>query len=177
MFCKLDCSQAYHCLQLADQMTVELLAFNVASRTFAYGRLAQCLSRTLSVFSSVMREYIDPVIKADQYTQYVDVIGIAVNTTEQLINNIRAVFKCIRKAGLKLTIAKRHFGVTKVEFLGCTITADGLALLDHKVTNFLSKVRLPKSKKEFQNNTGFGNYYRSYLRRLSQQNSLACTNS
>ena len=41
LFCKLDCSQAYHCLQMADQQSVELLAFNFASRTFAYRRLAQ----------------------------------------------------------------------------------------------------------------------------------------
>ena len=35
LFCKLDCSQAYHCLQMADQRSVEMLAFNFASRTFA----------------------------------------------------------------------------------------------------------------------------------------------
>ena len=118
LFCKLDCSQAYHCLQMADQRSVELLAFNFASRTFAYRRLAQGLSRALSAFSSFMREYLDSVIKADQCAQYVDDIGIAANTTEQLIKDIRAVFKCIREAGLKLTIEKRHFGVTQIEFLG-----------------------------------------------------------
>ena len=40
LFCKLDCSQAYHCLQMADQRSVEMLALNFASRTFAYKRLA-----------------------------------------------------------------------------------------------------------------------------------------
>ena len=44
LFCQLDCSQAYHCLQMADQRSVEKLAFNFASRTFAYKRLAQGLS-------------------------------------------------------------------------------------------------------------------------------------
>ena len=34
LFCKLDCSQAYHCLQMADQQSIELLAFNFASRLF-----------------------------------------------------------------------------------------------------------------------------------------------
>ena len=34
LFCKLDRSQAYHCLQMADQRSVEMLAFNFASRTF-----------------------------------------------------------------------------------------------------------------------------------------------
>ena len=101
LFCKLDGSQAYHCLQMADQKSVELLAFNFASRTFANRRLAQGLSRALSAFSSFMREYLDLVIKADQCAQYVDDIGIAANTTEQLIKNIRVVFKCIREIRIK----------------------------------------------------------------------------
>ena len=84
VFCKLDCSQAYHCLQMADQRSVEMLAFNFASRTFAYKRLAQGLSRSVSAFSSFMREYLDPVVKADQCVQYVDDIGIAANNATDL---------------------------------------------------------------------------------------------
>ena len=88
LFCKLDCSQAYHCLQMADQRSIEMLAFNFASRTFAYRRLAQGLSRALSAFSSFMREYLDKVIKADQCAQYVDDIGIAHTTYQQLTSDL-----------------------------------------------------------------------------------------
>ena len=56
LFCKLDCSQAYQCLQMADPLSVEMLAFNFASKTFAYKRLAQGLSRPVSAFLSFMRE-------------------------------------------------------------------------------------------------------------------------
>ena len=97
LFCKLDCSQAYHCLQMADQQSVEMLAFNFASRTFACKRLAQGLSRSVSAFSSFMREYLDPVVKAYQCAQYIDDIGIAANNATDLTRNIRAVFKCIRR--------------------------------------------------------------------------------
>ena len=97
LFCKLDCSQAFHCLQMADQRSIEMLAFNLASRTFAYRRLAQGLSRALSAFFSFMREYIDKVIKADQYAQYVDDVGIAANDAEQLINHLRPLSNAFRK--------------------------------------------------------------------------------
>ena len=50
-FAKLDCSQAYHVLQMADPLSVQLLSFNFLSRTFAYLRLAQGLSRSVSAFS------------------------------------------------------------------------------------------------------------------------------
>ena len=169
LFCKLDCSQAYHCLQMADQRSIEMLAFNFASRTFAYKRLAQGLSSALSAFSSFMREYLDKVIKADQCAQYVDDIGIAANSVTQLIRNIRAVFECIRQAGLKLSIDKCHFGVTEVEFLGRTITPQGIAPQDHKIQKFLANVRFPKSKKQVQRYIGFVNYYRNYIPRLSEK--------
>ena len=67
---------------MADQQSIELLAFNFASKTLAYRRLAQGLSRSLTAFSSFIRKYLDPVIKADQCAQYFDDIGIAAKTTE-----------------------------------------------------------------------------------------------
>ena len=169
LFCKLDCSQAYHCLQMADQRSVEMLAFNFASRTFAYKRLAQGSSRSVSAFSSFMREYLDPVVKADQCAQYVDDIGIAANNAMDLTRNIRAVFKCIRQAGLKLTIEKCHFGARQVEFLGRTISPEGISPQTRKIQNFLAKLRFPKSKKALQRYLGFVNYYRNYIPRMDEK--------
>ena len=111
LFFKLDCSQAYHYLQMPNQQSIELLAFNFASRTFAYRRLAQGLSRSVSAFSIFTRKYLDPVIKTDQCAQHVDDVGTAAFNPQQLIKNLRAVFQCLRKVGLKLSIAKCRFGV------------------------------------------------------------------
>ena len=146
-FCKLDCSQAYHCLPMADQRSIEMLAFKFASRTFAYRRLAQGLSRALSAFSTFMQEYLDKVIKADQCAQYVDDIGIAANDANHLITNLKATFECIRKAGLKLTMHKCHSGATEIEFLGRTITPEGVKPQKERITNFLEQTKFPKSKK------------------------------
>ena len=169
LFCKLDCSQKYHCLQMADQRSVEMLAFNSASRTFAYEKLAQGLSRSVSVFSSFMREYLDPVVKADESAQYVDDIGIAANNATDLTRNIPAVFKCIRQAGLQLTIEKCHFGVRQFEFLGRTIPPEGISPQARKIHNFLDKFRFPKSKKELQRYLGFVNYFRNFIRRVAEK--------
>ena len=82
-----------------------------------------------------------------------DDIGIAANSVTHLTRNIRAVFECIRQAGLKLSLDKCHFGVTKVEFLGRTITPQGIAPQDHKIQKFI----------------GFVIYYRNYIPRLSEK--------
>ena len=169
LFCKQDCSQAYHCLQMADQRSVEMLAFNFASRTFHYKRLAQGLSRSVSVFSSFMREYLEPLVKADQCAQYVDDIGNAANNATDLTRNIRADCKCIRPAGLKLTTEKCHFGVRQVEFLRRSISPEGISPQARKIQNFLDKLRFTKSKKALQRYLGFVNYYRNFIPRMAER--------
>ena len=97
LFCKRFCSHAYHCLQMAEQRSVEMLAFNFASRTSAYKGLAQGLSLFLSAFSSVMREYLDPVVKAGHCDQYVDGIGIATNVARDSSRNVLAASSVFAK--------------------------------------------------------------------------------
>ena len=109
-----------------------------------------------------MPEYLDPVVKVDQRAQYVDDIGIAANNATDLIRNIRAVFRCIRQAGLKLTTEKCHFGLSQVEFLGRTFSPEGISTQARKIQTFLNKLRFPKSKKALQRYLGFVNYNRNY---------------
>ena len=98
-----------------------------------------------------------------------DDIGIAANNATDLIRNIRALLKCIRCAGLKVTIAKCHFGVRQVEFLGRTILSEGVSPQSHKLQKFPSKLRFPKSKKSLQRYLGFVNYYKNYFPRMVEK--------
>ena len=159
---------------MADQRSAEMLAFDFASRLLAHKRFAQGISTCLSAFSSLMREYLDPVVKADQCAQYVDDIGVAANNATDLTQNIRAVFKGIHQAGLKLTIDNSQFGVRQVEFLGGTISPEGIWTQARKIQNFLDKSILPKSKKALQRYLGFLNYYRNYVPRMAEEFNLFC---
>ena len=134
---------------MADQRSIEMLAFNFASRTFAYRRLAQGLCRSLSAFSCFMREYLDKVIKADQCAQYVDDIGIAANDADHLITNLRATFKCIQEAGLKLTMHKCHFGAKEIDFLGRTITPTRRQTPETECAKLYRKNQIPEVEKGF----------------------------
>ena len=66
-------------------------------------------------------------------------------------------------------MSKCHFGVKQVVFVGRTITPEGVAPQADEVKDFLSKLRLPKSKKAPQRYIGFLNYYRNYILRLPER--------
>ena len=120
-----------------------MLVFNFANCTFAYRHLAE----GLSAFSSFI-QYLDKVIKADQCAQYVDDIGITANDADPLIANLRAAFKCIQEAGLKLTMDKCHFGATKIDFLGRTLAPQGVKPKT-KMYRTSSKKQLREVEKRF----------------------------
>ena len=108
-----------------------------------------------------MREYLDPVVKGDQCAQYVDDIGIAADVATDHTRNIGAVFKCIRQAGLQLTIEKCQFGLRQIEFLSRINSSEGVSAQSHKIQNFLSKLRFPKPKKALHRYLRFVRYYRN----------------
>ena len=133
---------------MADQESIELLAFNFLIRTFAYRRLAQGLSRSLSSFSSFLREYLNPVLKGDQCAQYVDAIGIAANTPQQLIKKLRAVFQCLWKTGLKLSLANCQFELQEVDFVGRAMATRDIAPLKQKISKFLETLTSSKNSRK-----------------------------
>ena len=168
IFCKLDCSQAYHCVQMADPLSVQLLAFNFASRTMAYQRLARGLNRSVTGFTAFVRNYLEPCLSANICTQLMDDIGSGAESVEQLIPNLRPIFKCLRRSGLKLSPEKCVFGSEKVSFLGNVITKEGLRPEKDKIENFLRNLEIPKSVKQVKRLIGFIQFFRSFIPNLNE---------
>ena len=111
-FCKLDCSQAYHCVQMAVDLSVQILALNFASRTFAYNCLAQGLNKYVTGFSSFIKHYLDPCFAANVCTHFMDDFAAGVNNFDEMIPALRKIFDCLRESGLKVSAHKCEFGLT-----------------------------------------------------------------
>ena len=90
LFCKLDCSEAYHCVQMAEDLSVRLLAYNFASRTFTYNCLAQGFDKSVTVFSSLVKPYLDPCL-ANVCTQFMEDIAAGVSIFDELIPVLRKI--------------------------------------------------------------------------------------
>ena len=169
LFTKLDCSQAYHCVQMADDLSVQFLAFNFGSRTYAYKCLAQRLSKSVTGFSSFIRHYLDPCLAADLCTQFMDDIGSAVNNFDQLIPTLSKVFECVRKSGLKLSPNKCEIGTQRMKFLGNIITPAGISPEQEKTSTFLKKIKMPQTVKQIKRPIGFVQFFRNYMPSLGEE--------
>ena len=169
LFTKLDCSQAYHCVQMADDTSVQLLAFNFSSRTYAYKCLAQGLSKSVTGFSSFIRHYLDPCLAAGICTQFMDDIGSAVTEFSQLLPSLRKIFDCVRRSGLKLSPEKCEIASQSIKFLGSTFTNEGISPQAEKIRKFLKKITMPRTTKQVKRLIGFAQFFRNFIPNLGEK--------
>ena len=89
LFAKFDCSQAHHCVQIADDVSMQLREINLASRTYAYKYFAQGLNNSVTGFSSFIRHYFYRCLASGNCTRFMDDIGNAATNFEQLVQIYR----------------------------------------------------------------------------------------
>ena len=168
LFCKLDCSQAYHSVQMADDFSIQLLAFNFASRTFAYNCLAQGLNKSVTGFSSFVKHFLDPCLAANLCTQFKDDIAAGLNNFDEMIPALRKNFDRLRESGLKPSAHKCEFGTTKNDYLGSKITPKGISPESAKIEKILGQMRMPNTVKKVKRLIGFVQFFRNFIPILGQ---------
>ena len=140
LFCQLDFSQAYHCFQMADDISVQLLAFNFASRTFAHNCLAQGLNKSVTGFSSFVKQYRDSCLAAKVCTKIMHDIAAGVNNFDEKIPALKKTSDCFRESDLKFSAHMCEFGTTKIDYLCCTFIGKKFHPTVRKVKKFWDRI-------------------------------------
>ena len=122
---------------MADERSVQLLAFNFASRTFAYVCSAQGMNESVTGFSSFVKHYLDPCLVANVCMHFMNDIAAAVSNFDEMIPALRKIFHCLRESALKVSAHKCKFGTTKIDYLGSTITPKGISPRSAKLEKVL----------------------------------------
>ena len=104
---------------------------------------------------------------------YLDDIIICGKTFEEHLFNLRAVFECLKQAGLKLQPTKCAFARKKVEFLGHIVSEDGIATDPAKIEKVANWPE-PTSTKEVQQFLGLASYYRQFIKDFSMYAKPLC---
>ena len=168
-FTKRDCSQAYHCVQMADDTSIQLFAFIFSSSTYTYKCLAQGLSKSVTVFSSFIRHYLDHCLAACICTQFMEDIGSAVTEFSHLLPILRKIFDCIRRSRLKLSPEKFKIASQSIKLLGSTITNEAISSQAEKIKQFLKKITMPRTTKLVKRLIGFAQVFRNFIPNLGEK--------
>lgn len=108
------------------------------------------------------QRHIDNVLRGLPVFPFVDDILVASNTEEEHRKDLEEVFKRLRKSELQLNVAKCVFGQTTLDFLGYTISAEGIKPTDEK-TKAITSYPLPDTIQQLRRFLGMMNFYRGNI--------------
>ena len=161
-FSTLDLRSGYFQVSM-DPDSREKTTFVVESGTYEFLVMPFGLSRAPATFSLLMSKVLKGLPFA---TAYLDII-IWSKTEEEHLLHLQTVFQRLESAGLRLKREKCHFFREEIEYLGHTVTPEGIRPCDDKV-KVVQELQPPTTVREVKGLIGFASYYRRYVPNFSK---------
>ena len=157
-FSKLDLSHAYQQIELEEESR-EYTIINTHKGLFRYNRLPFGIASAPSIFQRVMDTLLQGI---PGVCVYIDDILVAGSTEEEHLARLSEVLKRLAESGMRLKQEKCSFLLSSVEYLGHTISKEGLKTSDSKV-KAISNAQAPSNVSELRSFIGLVNYYGKFL--------------
>ena len=93
---------------------------------------------------------------------YIDDIVIWSSTLSEHLKHLSTIFERLRKAGLKVHPGKCVFATDKIDFLGHSVSAEGLSPQDEKVAG-VRELPAPVDISSLRSALGLLSYYRKFV--------------
>ena len=88
-----------------------------------------------------------------------DLLILSCSTFEDHVDKLGKVLQSLQDKGLRINVSKSTFATDKIEYLGYTLTRDGIKPLAEKVTDILT-LQPPSNVKQLGRVLGIIQYYR-----------------
>jgi hypothetical protein len=162
MFSKLDLKKGYYQISVAKE-DVSKTAVTTPFGLFEFVRMPFGLRNAGQSFQRLM----DSIIAdQDAVFAYLDDVLVA-SAPDQHEQALRCVLQKLRDQGLVLNFEKCEFGRDQVQFLGHTVSAEGVVpLVDH--VQAVKQFPQPTTRQELQRFLGLINFYRRFLPAAAQ---------
>ncbi|CAG5101553.1 Oidioi.mRNA.OKI2018_I69.YSR.g17203.t1.cds [Oikopleura dioica] len=155
---QIDCHRGYWQIQTAAEDSHKL-AFSFNNKHYAAQRMLYGVSTAPSAFSRIMQKLLDhPSILL-----YLDDIICIDNSFEKHLETLEFIFKTCVNNGLLLSPKKCFLCRTEADFLGYSISKDGVRPTD-KHLETIKNLKAPKSKSEVKRLLGVFNYNIKFIR-------------
>ena len=167
-FSTLDAKSGYWTISLNKRSHL-LTAFNTPFRKYCL----VCLPFGLSVSSEIICEHVDRGLSGIPGTfPCVDDAKVQRSTEKRHdIHLLETIQKAQKKWGLKINPDMCNIKKTKIEYLGCIVTPDGVRSCPKKV-KAISNLEPPKDQQELQSFLGSINFLSTFIPNLAQKTYL-----
>ncbi|CAB1096809.1 unnamed protein product [Ectocarpus sp. CCAP 1310/34] len=159
-----DMKSSFHQITV-HRDTIPLTAFVTSFGLFAWLKMPQGSSAASGWFCKVVKEVIKNLRGVASYLDDLIVFDV---TPATHVGTMRALFERLRAHNLKLTPPKATIGATEADFLGHTISPDGVRPNGAKVSA-LTKMPMPKDVKQLRSVLGGLSYYRKFLPNMAKR--------
>jgi len=163
-FTSLDLMKGYHQVKMAEG-SKDKTAFTCHQGLFQYRRMPFGLTNAPATFQRLMATLFAGKEWSFVFV-YLDDLLIVSKTITEHVEHLKKVFKKLEEANLKLKPKKCRFAQQRIEYLGHTLTAEGVCPNDGKVQAVREFPR-PQTVKEVKSFLGLVNYYRRHLHNLA----------
>lgn len=144
----------------------EITAFLHRGRNYQFKVLPFGLVNSVAEFQKILDKVLGPEILTFTAT-YVDDIHITSTSFEEHIRHLRTIFRKFAEHNVKINIHKSQFLREQITFLGHIISEKGIGMDPEKIKT-IQEFQAPRNQKQVRTFLGFINFYRKYIRDLSQ---------
>ena len=157
IYSNLDLRSAFHQVKLSED-SKQYTAFSVNFKKINFKRLPFGYANSTAVFQNVMCSALSEILGTVCFV-FLDDILVFSETKEQHFADLRAVLMKLRAGNLAVKLEKCKFFHEKIEYLGHSISAEGISCVQNKK---LRNMPVPTNIKELQRFLGLANYFRKF---------------
>ncbi|KAL8624895.1 hypothetical protein ACOMHN_016191 [Nucella lapillus] len=166
LFSTLDLASGYHQVAMAKE-DIEKTAFITSFGLFEYLCMPMGLSTAPATFQRLMQSSMND-LAFQMLLVYLDDLLIYSRTFEEHLGRLKIVFNRLREVGLKLNPAKCKLARDSVEYLGYTVSSQGIATSSSKILA-VRNWPVPRTLRELRSFLGFASYYRRFVDGFAQK--------
>ena len=146
-----------------DEDSIALTAITTTFGLFEYLYMPFGLRNASATF----QRFIDQVLQGmSNAIAFVDDIIVFSNSPDEHVNHLNELFSRLKNFGVIVNPTKSQFALSKLQFLGHVVTANGIKPLPSKV-EAIQKCPLPKDVKQLRTYLGVINFYHRFVQNLA----------
>lgn len=165
VFTLLDLKDGFHQIRVYEEDT-KYLAFATPDGQFEFTRLPFGFCDAPAKFQKSVMQILQPLIREDKVIVYIDDILIPTKTVELNLEVLKEVLSILKRHGFELNYMKCQFLKKKIEYLGYTVSSEGITL-SSRHTEAVRNFPQPANVHDVQKFLGLASYFRKFIKEFA----------